>query len=200
MTQGSRNTAAGIALGATVLVHAGIAWWLLGLRDASPSRDATMALAVVWIERPPPAVAPPVLPLPRQARPDSAPAVPFRATRHRLQAVELEVPATGADASLPTAATLLEQAGEWARRQAPAADFAHDPLRHRPPPGAGGRFAMRRQVSPEDIVKGIGKLLGGGGYTEDPCPQIRRNLASLGTGGDAELTREEVDRLQRFCL
>ena len=96
------------------------------------------------------------------------------------------------------AGALLEQAGEWARPQAPAADFAHDPLRRRSPPTADGRFAMRDPVSVEDVVIAVGKLFGGG--PSDPCPRIRRNIANLGTGGDAELTAEELRRLQQYCL
>ncbi|MCD9098690.1 hypothetical protein LU699_11410 [Luteimonas fraxinea] len=196
-----RNGTVSIALAATVLVHVGIAWWLLTLRQTSPARE-TDALTVTWIERPVPVLPPPTPPpSPVPATSNTATPLPARAPRSSaLQAVEVERPSIEDAAPLPTASALLEQAGDWARQQAPAADFAHDPLRRRPPPSVDGRFAMRRSITPEDIAKGIGQLFGGAGYTQDPCPQIRRNIANLGTGGDAELTSEELRRLQQYCL
>lgn len=194
MTQGLRTTTTGIALALTILVHAGLACWLLGLRETA-SKAESKALAVVWIERPAPA--PPAavdVPDVAIARPDAPP------RRDALQAVEIDALPVDAETRLPTAADLLAQAGQWARDQAPAADFAHDPLRRGVAPRADGRFAMRRSISPEDVVKGIGQLLGGAGYTETPCPQIRRNIANLGIGGDAELAAEEIRRLQQHCL
>jgi type IV secretory pathway VirB10-like protein len=191
MAQGVRNRAVSIALAATVLVHVGIACWLLALRQTVPDRE-TDALTVTWIERPVP-VPPPSNPPPAPVRATSGIAAPPPAHAPRsstLQAVEVASTSIDDTAQLPTATALLEQ----------AADFAHDPLRRRPPPTSDGRFAMRRSLSPEDIAKGIGQLFGGAGYTQDPCPQIRRNIANLGTGGDAELTREELRRLQQYCL
>lgn len=201
MTQGMRGKTFGIALGATVLVHVGLAWWLMGLRQTAPDRE-TDALTVTWIERSAPALPPDLLPPARApTTPDTTPPSPRgRTPRRALQAVDVASPTSNADAPLPSAAALLEQAGDWARHQAPTVDFAHDPLQRRPPPAADGRFAMRGPITPEDIAKGIGQLFGGAGYTQDPCPQIRRNIAKLGTGGDAELTSEEIRRLQQYCL
>lgn len=198
MTQGLRNRTTGIALGATVLVHAGIAWWLLGLRQTPPPRAAS-AFEVTWIERPAPAVQPRPA-VPAAAQPPVGRPLPAPTPARSLQAVELDAPPIQAPGPLPDTASLLEQAGAWAREQSPAADFSRDPLRHRPAPSADGRFAMRRSITPADIAHGIGQLFGGAGYTQDPCPQIRRNIADLGTGGDAELRAEEVRRLQQFCL
>ena len=200
MTQGLRTTTTGIALALTILVHAGLAWWLLGLRETA-SKAESKALAVVWIERPAPAppAAMDVLDV-AIARPDAPPPTLAPPRRDALQAVEIDAAPVDAETRLPTAADLLAQVGQWARDQAPAADFAHDPLRRRVAPRAEGRFAMRRSISPEDVVKGIGQLLGGAGYTETPCPQIRRNIANLGIGGDAELAAEEIRRLQQHCL
>jgi len=198
MAQGTRDRTAGIALGATVLVQAGIAWWLLGLTAHTPPRGPA-ALAVTWIERP--ALLPsPLQPLAQPIKPAPVAATTAAKPRSTLQAVVRDPLPAVPDALLPTAADLLQQAGDWARTQAPAADFSHDPLRQRPGPRGDGRFAMRRQVSPEDVVKGIGQLLGGPGYSEDPCPQIRRNIANAASGADPALAAEEVRRLQRFCL
>lgn len=194
MAQGMRKGTVSIALAATVLVHVGIAWWLLALRQTAPVHEPA-ALTVIWIERPappPPSPTPPPVPVPATPPPARAP------RSHALQAVEVESASIDDNVSLPTAATLLDQAGDWARQQAPVADFARDPLRHRAPPAADGRFAMRDPVSVEDVVVAVGTLFGGG--PSDPCPRIRRNLANLGTDGDAELTAEEVRRLQQYCL
>lgn len=200
MTQGTRRRTAGIALGATVLVHACVAWWLMGLRQTT-TPPAPTALAVTWIERPAPVIPPPsATPAPAPIPPDTVIAPPTRAPRHAMQAVDVAPVSSDVATPLPTADALLEQAGAWARQQAPAADFSHDPLQHRDPPAADGRFAMRRSLSPEDIARGIGQLFGGAGYTQNPCPQIRRNIANLGTGGDAELRHEEIRRLQQYCL
>lgn len=199
MAQGMRKGAVGVALAATVLVHGGVAWWLLGLRQPAPARVAD-ALTVIWIERQLPVVPPPA-PQPAPAPTTSGFTTPPRARARRddaLQAVDVTRPSIDDAAPLPTAAALLEQAGDWARQQAPAADFSRDPLRHRPMPAADGRFAMREPVSVEDVVIAVGKLFGGG--PSDPCPRIRRNIANLGTGGDAELISEEIRRLQQACL
>lgn len=199
MTQGTRTSNARIALVATVLVHAGIGWWLLGLREAPSSAGATVALQVAWIERrplPPPPSAP--LPPPTVPEPDLRPRPATPPTARPLQAVEMPPSEDATGAARPGAATLLDQASDWARSQAAPVDFAPDPLRQRAPPRRDGRFAMREPVSTEDVLIAIGQLFGGG--PTDPCPQIRRNLANLGTGGDAELRSEEIRRLQQFCL
>ena len=199
MTQGMRNPGLRIALGATVLVHAGIAWWLLGLREAPPPARDTIALQVAWIDRPATPALPPVPPPPAPAT--TARTQPVQSAQpRRLQAVDLPAAASPSESSPPDAAALLDQARDWARTQASRPAFTHDPLRRRPPPAADGRFAMRGPVTPEDIAKGIGQLFGGAGYTQDPCPQIRRNIANLGTGGATELASEEIRRLRQFCL
>ncbi|PBJ82895.1 hypothetical protein CMZ84_12380 [Lysobacteraceae bacterium NML93-0399] len=205
MTQDARAKTAGIAFAASVLLHAGLAWWLWTLRSPLPVH-APAALTVVWIDRAPPP-SPPADLSPAPAFPAAAARPPApsreRPLRGSLQAVVVAPSPSDSAASAapgPGAAELLEQAGAWARSQTPAVDFAHDTLRHRVPPTADGRFAMRRGVSPEDVVRGIGQLLGGAGYTTDPCPQIRRNIANAGNGDDPALAAEEVRRLQRFCL
>ncbi|VXA91692.1 conserved hypothetical protein [Luteimonas sp. 9C] len=199
MAQGTRNGTLGLALAATVLVHVGIAWWLLSLRQTAPAHGPA-ALAVIWIARQaPPLPSPALPPAPVPATSDTATPPLARGPRsHALQAVEVQRPSIDDQVPLPGAAALLEQAGTWARQQAPAADFVRDPLRHRASPAADGRFAMREPVSVEDVVIAVGSLFGGG--PSDPCPRIRRNLAALGTGGDAALTAEELRRLQQYCL
>ncbi|ATD66090.1 hypothetical protein CNR27_00315 [Luteimonas chenhongjianii] len=194
-----RNPGVRIALGVTVLVHAGMAWWLLGLREAPPPAGGTIALQVAWIDRPATPVLPSVPPPPAPATTTRTQPVPSAQPR-RLQSVDVPAAASPSEPSSPDAAALLDQARDWARTQAPQPAFTHDPLQRRPPPAADGRFAMRGPITPEDIAKGIGQLFGGAGYTQDPCPQIRRNIANLGTGGDTELASEEIRRLRQFCL
>ncbi|MCD9029369.1 hypothetical protein LDO26_14315 [Luteimonas sp. BDR2-5] len=187
------------ALLATLLLHGLALWWLWQQRDRADTSRAATALQVIWIERPVAGPPVPASPAPATAAVEAAAAphrpvsVPTPAPAPRaLQAVEIPAPPT--DAS-PSAPSLHEQAREWVRAQAPANDFAPDPLRHRPPPAADGRFAMREPLSPQDVVNGIGALLFGGGPT-DPCPQIRHNIAS----GDQAMVAEEIRRLQQFCL
>jgi len=196
-----RTGATALALGATVLVHACIGWWLMGLREDRLPRP-TPALRIVWIERPAPPAPLPTVVEPGGASPATlASSSPPAAPREALQAVEVASPSGAADASrLPHAADLLEQAARWAQAQSPATDFAHDPLRRRTRDATQGRFAMRDPVSAQDVVRGIGQLLGGPGYSETPCPQIRRNIANAGNGSDPALAAEEIRRLQRFCL
>ncbi len=53
--------------------------------------------------------------------------------------------------------------------------------------------------TPERVVQAVGVVFGGAGYTTDPCPRVRRNLANLATGTDRALVDEEVRRHRRFC-
>lgn len=186
----------GAALAATVLVHGIVAWWLLTLRTEAPA--TTTALDVTWIDRPPPKVVLPTTTPPSGMRREVAVAPADQPRRTSLQAVEPVAAVPPPDPPRSTASALLQQAGDWARQQAPASDFATDPLRHRDAPRRDGRFAMRDPVSAEDVVLAVGKLFGGG--PSDPCPRIRRNIANLGDGGDRELLAEELRRLQRSCL
>lgn len=189
-----------VALGATLLVHLalGVGLWRLTGDAPHPARSAP-AMQVVWIDAPPPPVAS-VTSAPQSPRiPASAsraPPSPSRQRRPALQAVDVTAP-TVVDAP-PTRLSLQDQASALARSAAPVGSFAPDPLRHRPPPRADGRFAMHGPVSAQDVVNGIGALFGGG--PSDPCPRIREHLANADMGAGRALANEEIERLRRNCL
>lgn len=202
MAHARRSDRTGLtALLGMVAMHSAALWWLLQTSDLPVEPPAETALQVVWIERP---LAPLPPPSPVAAPPNAAtPAPPSTARagtpprRAALQAVELAPPASDDTTAATPARSLQEQAGDWARRQAPAVDFMPDPLRHRPAPVRGGRFAMRDPLSAEDVVLAVGRLFGGG--PSDPCPRIRDNIANLSDGGDRALIAEELRRLRQFC-
>ena len=72
--------------------------------------------------------------------------------------------------------------------------FADQPLastynpRPRPAPG---RFRMRRQISPEDVVRGVSQVLGfwPPGYTDDPCAGLDKAVEMFTHG---RTRREQV--------
>ena len=199
MSQG-RGRARAVALGTTLLVHLalGVALWRLTGDAPRPARPES-ALRVVWIDAPPPSP-PPVTAAqtPPRSRPATAaaPPPPSRRQPPALQAVD--VPAPPVVDVPPRRPSLQDQARALARDTTPAGDFAPDPLRHRPPPRADGRFAMQGPVSAQDVVNGIGALFGGG--PSDPCPRIREHLANADMGARRAQAEGELERLRRNCL
>lgn len=80
-------------------------------------------------------------------------------------------------AVLQSKPTLVVGDDTWDRPTPTSADgitFVHNPLTSsynpRPMP-TPGRFRMQRQLSPEDIIRGVSQVLGfwPPGYTDDPC-------------------------------
>lgn len=201
VSQGRAHTRT-VALGATLMVHLalGVGLWRLTGDAPHPARSAP-AMQVVWIDapNPPPPVAsvtaaPQSPRMPASASRASPP--PSRQRRPALQAVDVTAPMV-VDAPR-TRPSLQDQASALARSAAPAGSFAPDPLRHRPPPRADGRFAMHGPVSAQDVVNGIGALFGGG--PSDPCPRIREHLANADMGAGRAMANEEIERLRRNCL
>ena len=189
-----------IALGGTLLVHVALGVWLSRLTaDDAPATRPDPALQVVWVDASiPPSSDAPAAPLSPRRTP-TAPGVAPRPPPRRapaLQAVDVASPAA-ADAP-PSRPSLQDQARALARSAAPVGGFDPDPLRHRPPPRADGRFAMRDPLSAQDVVNGIGALFGGG--PSDPCPRIRQHLANADMGAGRALAAEELERLRRHCL
>ena len=85
--------------------------------------------------------------------------------------------------------------------------FAHQPLassfnpRPRPAPG---RFRMRRQLSPEDVVRGVSQVLGfwPPGYTDDPCAGLDKAVEMFTQGRTAREQDLLVDALrerEKYC-
>lgn len=198
--QGMRGTGVMAALLAAAL-HVAVIDWLLGQRVA-PGAGSAPALQVTWIE-------PVATPVDAATREPGAPPAPVRApARVRSSGI---VPATGVPGPDPVPGeaadspaharghALMHEARAWAQRQPLQAEFVPDPLRHREIT-ADGPFAMRDPVTVADVANAIGQLLGGPGYTTDPCPRVRRNIGVLGSGGNSELLDEELRRLRKLCL
>lgn len=100
--------------------------------------------------------------------------------------------------SRPLSAVFIEQGKAVARGDT---DYARNPLTATAPTlgDTSERIRMREAMTAAKVVAGIGQIFGGPGYTTNPCPRIRRNIAALGTGGDSELLQEEVRRHRQFC-
>ena len=177
-------------------------WWVLTRKIVLPvpAGDADDALQVTWIEPPPAPVPPPSV---AAGRPDAQPPSP-----RRLQPVPVE-PADPAvdDAAAPSdrarlGAVFLEQGRQLSRAGIDADAFAADPLAHRAAklPGPGrDRFRMREPASPERMLRAVGALLAGPGYTTDPCPRVDDNIDRLSQSGDSELLQEELRRKRALC-
>ncbi|WP_407352949.1 hypothetical protein [Luteimonas sp. R10] len=182
-----------------VALHLALVWWWTRTPPQQQRLPET-ALRVHWIERPPPAATA----APAAPPPTPSPTVAGTPSRRALTMTAVEPPPASAPVERgnppPSARDLLEQGRRWADAQAGGHDFRPDPLRPvNPAARAPDRFRMRPPPSPAAVVESIGRLLGGPGYTTDPCPQIRRNLAHLAPGGDGELLQEELRRLRQLC-
>ena len=127
------------------------------------------------------------------ARPDSPPPAPT--------APAGAVPATTTTRSSP--AVLIEQGRQAIARQAQD-DFAPaDPFasrRARLPGAGGGRFRMRKQRTPEEVVNAVvGYLFAPQGYEQDPCPRNRSNIDGLITRGDSPALQRELEFERKYC-
>ncbi len=167
------------ALAVTALVHAAVLALLLARpeprtasepRSAPPQRTEVVFLpprSLLGAPAPPPALLAP----PRATRPAQPQATPLtRSTESAPTASAEPDPSRALDLRLPAP---FRDPGPLPKR---------DPLRP-PPVRLAGReeayvegIVMRRQLSPADIVAGIGAMFFGGG--RDPCIDIRSLLAS----------------------
>lgn len=178
-------------------------WWVLTLVSRGPAATAGAgtddALQLIWIE--PPAPRPPVPPDAVERLP--APGTMPRQTR-RVPALA-DTPIAQTEASprdVPLSAVFIEQ-GRRLAVPAPDSDaFRPDPLAHRAArlPGVqADTFRMRTPMSPERVLRSIGMLLAGPGYTTDPCPRVASNIERLSQDGDSALLQEELRRKRQLC-
>ena len=117
----------------------------------------------------------------------------------QAQLLERDVPAAVPPRADLSPAALRRQLGTLPQADAPGAAVAPWQDRAATLPGrAGGRFRMRRQVSPADVVAGIGRLFYGGGEA-DPCPRNRRNITALQDGRDPAALQQELAFERRHC-
>lgn len=68
------------------------------------------------------------------------------------------------------------------------------------------RFRMRRQVTPDDVVRGFAQLVGlwPPGYSDSPCPTLNRTIDDLAAAtalraGEQALLRDAVEARSRYC-
>lgn len=177
-------------------------WWMLTRKIVLPAGETGGALQVTWIEpplpSPPPATAANRTDAARPAAPRTpAPRTPPPAERH----VETQgTPSSPRNA--PISAVFIEQGRQLSRSAIGADAFAADPLAHRaarlPGPGTD-TFRMREPISPERVLRAVGALLAGPGYTTDPCPRVAENIDRLSQEGDSELLQEELRRKRALC-
>lgn len=111
---------------------------------------------------------------------------------------------------LSTDPTLVVSDDEWDRVGPEPSDgivFEHQPLastfnpRPRPAPG---RFRMQRQLSPEDVVRGVSQVLGfwPAGYTDDPCAGLEKAVEMLSqaqTPRDHDLLIDAMREREKYC-
>lgn len=205
MTTGDRDkTQRLIAWTLVVGMHLGLFWLLTATPGPRRTGVEPARLRLVFIA---PAAAPIA----------EAPPVGKAALPRRLQAALVErtaPPSRREPPTLPQAAapTTIEAPIDWQRQardrgnaQAPsdASRFAPDPLRSRRANLPGGdrpdTFAMRRAVSPADVVGMIGGLFGA---YPPPCPRVRQNIAGLLTSTsdrDRKLLQEELRQQREYC-
>ena len=120
-------------------------------------------------------------------------------------------PQPSADQSvLSTDPTLVVSDDEWDRvgtEPSDGIDFEHQPLassfnpRPRPAPG---RFRMQRQLSPEDVVRGVSQVLGfwPAGYTDDPCAGLDKAVEMLSQAQaprDHDLLIDAMRERETYC-
>lgn len=198
-----RSTEIAIAWTFVVLYHLVVVWVvsrpvIIELRNVGPP------LQVVFIQRPrskPQPVAKIARAVAVQARKDTSPArseplfdhaVPQ--SNHMPQSNPM--PVVGDDAWDRPAASHIE-----------GITFARNPLTstYNPIPSpAPGRFRMRRQISPEDIVRGVSQILGfwPPGYTDDPCAGLDKAVDMFKparTRRELDLLADAMREREKYC-
>ena len=176
-------------------------WWML-MRATTifvSVDEGSDALQVSWIEPPAPM---PVIPLAT-----AMPAPPQRTGVGKpdvaaARAIDPDRDAASPQAQPSMSAVFIEQGRRLLDAQDDGDDFTRDPFASRNarlPGKQADTFRMRDPISPQAVLRRIGKVFGGAGYTTDPCPQIRENIAGLAPGGDSELLQEELRRQRAYC-
>lgn len=198
---GDRDPHALAALLTALLLPALIALCVIAWRAAvgpAPSRPPIVVTRLVFVDPRPPAsaiVLPPLIDAaaastPSRARPSpAAPSLPIEA------AVEPSSPAEAPASTATHASGPLDYGNLLGADAAPvtvgeALPWARSPGRQDARPE---RFRMRRQVTPEDVVRGFAQLVGlwPPGYTDSPCPTLQRTIHDL-AGSSALTDREHV--------
>ena len=198
----SRNPETAIVWAFVALLHVVVVWVVSRPIFIAPS-NVGPPLQVVFIQQPRAKLQPqPVAKIERavaaQGRKAASPA-------------RSEPLLSGADHAAPQSnPTPVVGDDSWSRPPAALADgitFAHNPLAStynpRPMP-APGRFRMRRQLSPEDIVRGVSQVLGfwPPGYTDDPCAGLDKAVEmfmSARTRREQGLLADAMREREKYC-
>ncbi|WP_386743656.1 hypothetical protein [Luteimonas soli] len=185
----------------TIVAHMFL-WWMVARKIVLPSGETGGALQVTWIEPSLPSPPPPATEVRPDAMRTSAPHMRAPRTPSPAEA-QVEAHATPpAPGKAPMSAVFIEQGRELSRAAIDADAFAADPLAHRaarlPGPGTDA-FRMREPISAERVLRAIGGLVAGPGYTTDPCARVASNIQQLSQSGDSELLQEELRRKRALC-
>ncbi|WP_368563456.1 hypothetical protein [Pseudoxanthomonas sp. UTMC 1351] len=154
-----------------------------------------------------------LVPTPRVIQPPPSPPpvaakAPTKRERSPAPNATTEPPATAIPATnVSVAARIQGPLWDLQPHAVPTPDFAPDPLRNRrarlPGGDRGDRFKMAPSISPaKKVVAAIGQLLGGAGYTQDPCVRIQENIAGLlpdSSRWRRERLQEELHRDREHC-
>lgn len=191
-----------------LVVHAGLFWLLTCQGRLTTQSGSAERLRLVFVPRSRQMA--PVAP----SDPLVLPPLPSRPVRPaiRPRPIDLAAPA-GPPLPTPSASTAeatpssnwAEQARQSAQAREPLS-FTADPLRNRHaqlPGGDGrGRFRMKEPLTPRKVLRAIGEMAGGRGYSQSPCPRIAANLPGLLTATsdqERELLEEELRRDREYC-
>lgn len=173
-----------------------------GTRRPPPSGHVVEA---VFLTAPPlPVPSPP----PVSAVPAPAASVPVERSPRAARATDATAftPATQPADAQPAAprlayGSLLGDSDRIAFGERPAGqrDTYRTPFESRP-----GRFRMRRKITPEDVVRGFAQLVGlwPPGYTDSPCPAIRKLIAATPetpSPRELDLLQDAVLAREQFC-
>lgn len=169
-----------IAWSAVALIHVLVGWVATRPFRIKQGR-AGPDLQVVFIEHPKAKIPGPLLKTVAVAR------TIVKTVTAQLPA---EVRGTPAEVEPPTSSqkVILVTDDDWSRSNTKSVSdgitFKRNPLisSYNPiPRPEAGRFRMRRQISPEDIVRGVSQVLGfwPPGYTDDPCSGLDKAVEML---------------------
>ncbi|WP_449446775.1 hypothetical protein [Thermomonas brevis] len=175
--------------------------WVVSRPVFIASGNVDPPLQVVFIQRPrakPQPVGKIEREISAQERKTEAPArseAPLRVVDH-VESISNPIPVVRDDA--------------WDRSEVTPADgitFMRNPLvsTYNPiPNSAPGRFRMRRQLSPEDIVRGVSQVLGfwPPGYTDDPCAGLDKAVemfTSARTRREQGLLADAMREREKYC-
>ncbi len=172
-----------IACTVVMAIHVVVAWVVARPTERAPV-PASLDLQLVFIQpvksRAPPVelrVSPPAV----TQRPVASYTADSTPILHQ-QGAEAQLVVTAMAHEAPTPVVANDEWGPSANRTAnDGITFSRNVLANsydpRPRP-APGRFRMKREITPEDIVRGVSQILGfwPPGYTDDPCGGLKKTV------------------------